>query len=148
MTFFMEHAMAYLNDSLVSKQETSLEKYKHVMVHHCEKLHSSKPHYLITKIQKTTHMQLLKGQADYIVLDEQGIQDRDLSLNIIGLNFEFLFSFKSCWCDLGITQRWEFLGKGFHFQIHTFGIRKQMQVLCSRKPHILFLIYHNFILLF
>jgi hypothetical protein len=61
VTFFMEHIMAYLNDALVSKQETSLEKYKHVMMHHCEKLHLSKPHYLITKTQKTIHIQLLKG---------------------------------------------------------------------------------------
>jgi hypothetical protein len=28
MTFFMEHAMAYLNNVFVSKQGTSLEKYK------------------------------------------------------------------------------------------------------------------------
>ncbi len=29
------------------------------------------------------------------------------------MNFEFLFSFESCWCDLGTTQRWEFWENNF-----------------------------------
>jgi hypothetical protein len=34
--------------------------------------------------------------TDYIVLDEQGIKDNDLLLDIGGLDFEFLFNFESC----------------------------------------------------
>jgi len=41
-------------------------------------------------------MVLLKGWVDYIVLDEQSIKNWDWSLDIGGLNFEFLFSFESC----------------------------------------------------
>jgi hypothetical protein len=51
---------------------------------------------------------MLKGWADYIILDEQGIKDKDWSLDIGGLKFEFLFSFEyHVDDDLGTTQRWE-----------------------------------------
>jgi hypothetical protein len=36
-------------------------------------------------------------KAYYIVLDEQSVKDKDWPLDIGDLNFEFFFSFESCW---------------------------------------------------
>jgi hypothetical protein len=58
---------------------------------------------------------MLRGWADYIVLDEQDIKDRDWSLDIGGLNFEFLFNFRiMLMVTWGLPKRWEFWEKDFH----------------------------------
>jgi hypothetical protein len=60
-------------------------------------------------------MVLLREWANYIVLDEQGINDKDWTLDIGGLNFEFLFSFESCWWQLGDYPKMGVLEKEFSF---------------------------------
>jgi hypothetical protein len=46
-----------------------------------------------------------------LFLDVQGITDKDWSLDIKGLNFEFLFGFESCWWWLGDYPKVGVLGK-------------------------------------
>jgi hypothetical protein len=44
-------------------------------------------------------------------LDEQGVKDKDRSLDIGGLNFEFRLILNNVYDDLGIAQIWEFWEK-------------------------------------
>ncbi len=48
-------------------------------------------------------------------MDEQGIKDRDWSLDIGSLNYEFLFGFESCFWWLGDCPKMGVLGKEFSF---------------------------------
>ncbi len=72
---------------------------------------------------------MLRGYVDYIVLDEQGIKDRDWSLDIKGLNFEFLFSFESRWWWLEDFLKVGVLEKDFIFKHTILEIRKNVGTL-------------------
>jgi hypothetical protein len=47
--------------------------------------------------QQGNYKPYVKGVGWLHCFGEQVIKDRDWSLDIGGLNFEFLFSFESCW---------------------------------------------------
>jgi hypothetical protein len=59
---------------------------------------------------------MVRGWVDYIVLDEQNIMDRDWSLDIKGLNFEFFLVLNHFDGDLGTTQRWSSWERIFIFK--------------------------------
>jgi hypothetical protein len=54
-------------------------------------------------------------KVDYIVLGENGLKDKDWSLDIGDLNFEFFFSFESLWQWFGDCSKMGVIGKGYWF---------------------------------